>query len=69
MKHFVEHANAALRTPHILARRSQVWRSVDYMFSSSLSAISSLYLVPFTGVDFKMKTLLIDGIKVRIQIW
>jgi len=24
---------------------------------------------PFPGVDFKMKTLEIDGIKVRIQIW
>lgn len=23
----------------------------------------------FTGIDFKMKTLLIDGIKVRVQIW
>lgn len=23
----------------------------------------------FPGVDFKMKTLRIDGIKVRIQIW
>lgn len=23
----------------------------------------------FSGIDFKMKTLLIDGIKVRVQIW
>lgn len=29
----------------------------------------TLSLSLFTGVDFKMKTLLIDGIKVRIQIW
>lgn len=28
-----------------------------------------LSLFFFPGVDFKMKTLLIDGIKVRIQIW
>ncbi|XP_048448887.1 ras-related protein Rab-15 [Rhincodon typus] len=27
------------------------------------------FLVLFTGVDFKMKTIDVDGIKVRIQIW
>lgn len=32
-------------------------------------ANSDVILLSIPGVDFKMKTLEIDGIKVRIQIW
>lgn len=41
-------------------------RSVQFEVGSSFLTLA-LFLSP--GVDFKMKTIEVDGIKVRIQIW
>lgn len=47
-----------------------VWRRIKYIYSSPPGCnFLSVSFLSLAGVDFKMKTLLIDGIKVRIQIW
>lgn len=47
---------------------SRIWMSCNCIWSTSQIPVCAFSLCP-SGVDFKMKTLEIDGVKVRIQIW
>lgn len=42
--------------------------NADHFLAPPVTWFSNL-ISSFSGIDFKMKTLLIDGIKVRVQIW
>lgn len=41
----------------------------DVFNSLSLSGFSSLSLFPLPGIDFKVKTIDVDGKKVKLQVW
>lgn len=50
-------------------RRGEGTRGPPVTASPAKGNTRAPYPVPIPGVDFKMKTIEVDGIKVRIQIW
>jgi len=39
------------------------------MYCASESLCDIIIKLEFAGIDFKMKTIEVDGVKIRVQIW
>lgn len=50
-------------------RRAEGTRGPPVTASPGKGNTRTPHPIPIPGVDFKMKTIEVDGIKVRIQIW